>query len=517
MMKKALVLIAAFYLVISANMLAYGETQNYPGTDIAHDLTYKFPYTPGIYNFLDMVYDYERDYIFLTTGPNSYCGPVMLMQYNINADVGSANLNNCFFSCYSCPNACSAWFLTFAPDTDTLYIGSRGTWWGGLNSYSIDTGVYNRCITGCDSTWNQPWQTGITGNMPHVVYDSAGKAVYLAGSGWDSPGGDFFRYNTLTGTSDNLTLKLYALWGSPVSWSSNDLYAIAYDSINQVIYVGGNRGKLARYNTPLYAGTQMTYPLADTAYLINLSSTTWGSNAIYTLVFDPSDQSIYLGGSNGKFARLAPDSFGNLIFDDLSPKISAVIGTNAVYDLVIAAGDIYIGGGSGKFLKYNISMGVSTDLTDRISSFWGNNAVLTLAYDYKNQSVYLGGTNGRFARYNALMAIPATVDIKPDTLNNGSKSGDNAVTAYIEILGQDVRLIDISSLVLSTAKGSVFAQISPSKVGDYDSDGIADLMVKFNRQEVISIVDAGEAIEITITGNVAGMLFRGSDWIKVIQ
>jgi len=353
--------------------------------------------------------------------------------------------------------------------------------------------------------------------MPRVVYDSAGKAVYLAGSGWDSPGGDFFRYNTLTGTSDNLTSKLYALWGSPRSWDSNDLYAITYDSINQVIYVGGNGGKLARYNTPLYAGTQTAYPLADTAYLINLPSTTWGNNAIYTLVFDPSNQSIYLGGSNGKFARLVPDSFGGLIFDDLSPQIGAVIGTNAIHDLVIADGDIYIGGDSGKFLKYNVSTGVSTDLTDRISSFWGSNAVLTLAYDYKEQVVYLGGTNGRFARYNALTAIPATVDIKPDTLNKKSESGNNAVTAYIEIPGQDVRLIDISSLVLSTAKGSVIAQVSPSEVGDYDSDGVADLMVKFDRQQVISIVDAGEAVELTVTGNIAGMQFKGNDWIKVIE
>lgn len=75
----------------------------------------------------------------------------------------------------------------------------------------------------------------------------------------------------------------------------------------------------------------------------------------------------------------------------------------------------------------------------------------------------------------------------------------------------------MSSIALSTANGSISAQPSPYAIGDHDSDGIADSMVKFNRQEVISIVDAGDEIEINITGKIGGMKFTGVDVIRVIN
>lgn len=119
------------------------------------------------------------------------------------------------------------------------------------------------------------------------------------------------------------------------------------------------------------------------------------------------------------------------------------------------------------------------------------------------------------AHYDLGIAVPATVDIKPDTLNMASKSNKNAVTAYIEIPGYDVNEIDVSTVTMSTKKGEVSAQLSPTGVGDYDNDGIPDRMVKFDRQAVIAIVDVGEA-NITIRGSVEGVTFEGNDIISVV-
>jgi len=114
--------------------------------------------------------------------------------------------------------------------------------------------------------------------------------------------------------------------------------------------------------------------------------------------------------------------------------------------------------------------------------------------------------------------ISATVDVKPDTLNKDSKSDKNAVTVYIELPSEfDVNAIDLSTVTLSTAKGSVEAQLSPTAVGDYDRDGVLDRMVKFDRQAVITLVDIGEKVKITISGKVAGVAFEGSDEIRVIE
>jgi len=57
----------------------------------------------------------------------------------------------------------------------------------------------------------------------------------------------------------------------------------------------------------------------------------------------------------------------------------------------------------------------------------------------------------------------------------------------------------------------------PTKVGDHDNDGVPDLMVKFNRAAVQNTLTVGEEVKVTITGEVAGIAFEGSDTIRVID
>jgi chitodextrinase/uncharacterized protein YegL len=107
--------------------------------------------------------------------------------------------------------------------------------------------------------------------------------------------------------------------------------------------------------------------------------------------------------------------------------------------------------------------------------------------------------------------IPATIDIKPDTLNIRSKG--RWVTAYIELPdGYSLKEVDISTIKLN---GVIRAQKSPFRIGDYDCDGIPDLMVKFDRSSVKKFLDEPEEI-LTVTGKIGRKTFSGSDSIKVI-
>jgi len=122
--------------------------------------------------------------------------------------------------------------------------------------------------------------------------------------------------------------------------------------------------------------------------------------------------------------------------------------------------------------------------------------------------------------------LPATVDIDPDSLN--LRSSGTWITCYtIELLvGYYVGDIDVPSLMLN---GTIRVDpLAPTTIGDYDNDGISDLMVKFRRDAVISYVIANidmtqlaqkgsMTTTLTITGKLNdGTLFQGSDTITII-
>jgi hypothetical protein len=57
-----------------------------------------------------------------------------------------------------------------------------------------------------------------------------------------------------------------------------------------------------------------------------------------------------------------------------------------------------------------------------------------------------------------------------------------------------------------------------AEIGDYDNDGIPDLMVKFDRSEVEDILDINESISLTVSGGFFDdNTFEGSDAIRVIN
>ncbi len=93
--------------------------------------------------------------------------------------------------------------------------------------------------------------------------------------------------------------------------------------------------------------------------------------------------------------------------------------------------------------------------------------------------------------------------LQPAVLNLDSQG--RWVTAYIELpSGYDVNDIDVSTLRLEFRRQFVNAETHPAQIGDWDKDGIPDLMVKFDRQKVIDMLSDIEApadLELLITGS----------------
>jgi hypothetical protein len=110
--------------------------------------------------------------------------------------------------------------------------------------------------------------------------------------------------------------------------------------------------------------------------------------------------------------------------------------------------------------------------------------------------------------------IPADIDFEPDTFNINSKG--KWITAYIELPGEyDVSDIDVPTVQLDNV---IYAESKPTEIGDYDNDGIPDLMLKFNRSSVQEILEVGNEVEITVTGELTdGTPFEGKDEIRVIE
>gem|GEM_PF-2969008 len=100
-------------------------------------------------------------------------------------------------------------------------------------------------------------------------------------------------------------------------------------------------------------------------------------------------------------------------------------------------------------------------------------------------------------------------DIDPDTLNLAYKG---MMTCFIELPeGYDVSDIMQDSVTLN---GTVCAE--KAVLSDYDRDGIPDLTVKFDREQVCALLEPGDAVEITVSGAVGDVRFIGTDTVRVI-
>ncbi|MEM3514681.1 MAG: fibronectin type III domain-containing protein [Candidatus Hadarchaeum sp.] len=184
-----------------------------------------------------------------------------------------------------------------------------------------------------------------------------------------------------------------------------------------------------------------------------------------------------------------------------------------------------------------LSAYVADDDGDDINVFFYNNADDSLIDNVwvKNQSTaevtWSGLTRGMNYSFYAVahdgnewseksdiqtfvVTLSAVIDIDPDTLNLRSKG--KWITCYIELPeSYSVGNIDIGTVRLIIGGNEVSTEPQPFDICDHDKDGIPDLMVKFSRQAVQALLEAG-VNEVKVVGEVAGIPFEGSDIIKVI-
>lgn len=124
--------------------------------------------------------------------------------------------------------------------------------------------------------------------------------------------------------------------------------------------------------------------------------------------------------------------------------------------------------------------------------------------------------------------IAATIDIQPDAVNLGAPAGElpgharvTRLTAFIELPEHfDVGEIEIETVrLILPGVGSVPARNSPRHVGDYDHDGVRDLMVTFDGRAVRQLLESQNGlVTLTVSGRMeTGEAFAGSDTITVYQ
>lgn len=120
--------------------------------------------------------------------------------------------------------------------------------------------------------------------------------------------------------------------------------------------------------------------------------------------------------------------------------------------------------------------------------------------------------------FTNVVGLLATVDVAPDTLN--LKSEGKWITAFLQFPEEfDPEDIDAATILLNETLQPVldpkydFVTNPSVYLVDHD-DGILERMVKFDKAEVIALLNIGEAI-LTITGEVKGIPFEGSDTIRV--
>ena len=121
---------------------------------------------------------------------------------------------------------------------------------------------------------------------------------------------------------------------------------------------------------------------------------------------------------------------------------------------------------------------------------------------------------------NRWSRLAATVDIDPAVLNLESR--EQWVTVYIELPeGYNVGDINASTVLLN---GTIPMDLdAPATMGDYDGDGVADLMVRFNRTTVSNLILAQGIVSGNVTLTATGQLhnetsaraFEGSAVIAV--
>ncbi len=292
---------------------------------------------------------------------------------------------------------------------------------------------------------------------------------------------------------------LYGIWGT----STDDVFAV------------GEQGTILHYDgstwSRMTSGTTMTL------------SGIWGSSGDNILVVGESGTILHYNG-----AAWLPMTIGS------TPNLLGIWGSSET--------DVFVVGEGGTILKidtsnmprtlnmavngsgtttpatgsYNCFDGIAVNITALPDSGWHfvnwTGDVSTVENVSKSYTKITMDGNYSIVANFAIDVAEVTVYLGQDTLV--LRKGNKPITAYIELPeGYDVNDIDTSTILLNQA---VVAQKKPVKTGDENGNGISDLMVKFKGKAVRNILQPGEEVEISVSGQLMdGTPFEGTDTIRV--
>jgi parallel beta-helix repeat protein len=268
---------------------------------------------------------------------------------------------------------------------------------------------------------------------------------------------------------------------------------------------------------------------SDGVYLYNSSYNTISKNKLTSnkyagiVLFDSSNNSIIENNiTNNWYGIDLYESSGNIIYhnnfeDNIQHVYDRPKGWPGFFPSMNTWDDGYPSGGN-YWSDYEERYPNATEIDD--SGIWDTPYVI----DENNQDNY-----PIMNPWTPSPPIPpppptiTTVDVNPDTLNLKSKG--RWITVHIELPeGYNVSNIDRSTILLNdTIPVDSFWLDKPleSVIGDYDNDGITDLMVKFDRQALTKYLKTkgttDDQVTLVITGEANGKSFEVTDTIKVID
>ena len=219
------------------------------------------------------------------------------------------------------------------------------------------------------------------------------------------------------------------------------------------------------------------------------------------------------GPGTGGLAEIAGPEESRIFSYDAAGNITGINSRSFVYDqnsrLIRAAEN---GTVSGEYV-YNAfgQRAVKTAGGETTVFLYGSEGNLIAESDEKGRIVseYIWFNGQLLASFKTGTVTEAAVDIDPDTLNLSSKG---MMTCFIGLSeGYDASDIIQDSV---TMNGTVCAE--KAVVSDYDNDGIPDLTVKFDREQVCALPEPGDAVEITVSGSAGDVRFTGKDTVRVI-
>jgi hypothetical protein len=116
-----------------------------------------------------------------------------------------------------------------------------------------------------------------------------------------------------------------------------------------------------------------------------------------------------------------------------------------------------------------------------------------------------------------LEMVEATIEFRPEIIRPRRRF----LRCIIELPEPfKVEDIDINTVALTEINGDAIEpplkRVGPSRIGDYDRNGVADLRIRFNIRRLIPILETGEN-SLTVSGNmVDGKKFKGTGTVSVI-